>query len=380
MARPDSEKFLLKDHLFNRKKVQQMADELDRAYSKFQKKAFIEEVLAGFRQRELKARIAWMAECLQKHLPSDYRKAIPIIVKALPAPSDPALSDDDFGDFIYAPYGEFVARYGCKEQYLEISLDAIYEITTRFSAEDCIRYFINSFPEETIKVLKRWSNDPHYHVRRLCSEGLRPRLPWAGKINISKEDALPVLDKLYSDRTRYVTRSVANHINDISRVDPTLAMNTLQRWKKSGKQNEKEMDFIIRHGLRSLIKEGNPRAMELLGYSPNPKVKLSDIKLLKKVKLGSSLEFSFSLKSTSRESLIVDYIIHFCNKAGELKGSKVFKLKNLALERNETVLIEKKHPMRANMTTRTIYPGKHNLEIQINGKSFGKHPFTILGN
>ena len=372
------ERFSLKDHLFNKTRIEQLAGEIHRAYPSFQKNEFVREVIAKFPGLELKARITWIAACLKKYLPGDYHEAIRVILRALPPPNNPELSDDDFGDFIYAPYGEFIARYGCTKENLSLSLDALYELTMRFSAEDAIRYFINAFPAETIKKLLVWSKDSHYHVRRLSSEGTRPKLPWSQKINIPATAPMPILDNLFSDPTRYVVRSVANHINDISKVDPDLVIGKLVEWKRSGKQTAKEMDYIIRHSLRTLIKSGNPKAMKLLGVSHKVDVKLSNFKLPAKVKMNTALEFSFTIQSQEKASIIVDYILFFQNKSGKLNNKKVFKLKKLSLTKGESINLSKRHMLREQMTTRKLFRGKHEIEVQINGKSFGKKSFVIV--
>ncbi|MBZ0243392.1 MAG: hypothetical protein K8F24_09280, partial [Bacteroidales bacterium] len=179
-----TKKVLLKDQLFNQVKVERLACEIEQVYPAFERSAFVHEVMAGFPARELKERISWMTACLRKYLPDGYKKVVSVMLKALPEPCDPGLSDNDFGDFIYTPYTDFVAQYGCTKAHLDFSLHALREMTTRFSAEDAIRYFINTFPEETLKALLIWSKDDHYHVRRLASEGTRPKLPWSQKIVI----------------------------------------------------------------------------------------------------------------------------------------------------------------------------------------------------
>lgn len=373
-----TEKILLKDILFNKPKIVQMAEEIHRTNPSFKKKEFIHDVITKFPELELKARISWIAECLKQYLPSNYRQAVGVIIRSLPAPNNPELSDNDFGDFIYAPYADYVVKNGCNKQDLSLSLNALYEITQRFSAEDAIRYFINAFPQETLAELQKWSKDSHYHVRRLCSEGTRPKLPWSQKINISATVPIVILDNLFADKTRFVTRSVANHINDISKIDPGLAIKTLSRWKKSGKQVAKEMDYIMRHALRSLIKSGNADALNLLGVSHNPNVKISDLKVPAKVKMNSALEFSFAIKSNETAQIIADYIIHFRNRSGNLNSRKVFKLKSFSLTKGESFILTKKHLLRGNMTTRKLFSGEHAIEIQINGKSFGKKLFWIV--
>ncbi len=372
------EKVLLKDLLFNRTKVEKIAKELQHQYPAFKHDEFVREVLAQFPSLELKARIAWIAECLKQHLPKDYRLALEILLAALPTPNDPSLSDNDFGDFIYAPYAEFVAKNGCSKEELELSLEALKEITQRFSAEDAVRYFINAFPKETLTELLSWTKDPHYHVRRLCSEGTRSKLPWAQKIKISIEAPLEILDHLFFDKTRFVTRSVANHMNDISKIDPQLALTRLVQWQKSGKQNSSEMNYILRHALRNLVKQGNPEALRLLGFSQETEVQLSNFQAPEMVQMNSSLEFSFVLQSKEDANVVVDYILYFQNKMGELKSKKVFKLNKLSLAKNNAVPVSKKHLLRERMTTRTLYPGKHELEIQINGKRLAKTSFLLV--
>lgn len=370
-------KLLLKDQLFNPQKVAQIAGEIHGVYAGFAHDEFVREVIARFPELELKARIAWIADCLQQHLPEAYTDAVDILLQALPAPNNPDLSDDDFGDFIYAPYAHFVARNGCTQEYLTFSLRAIREMTMRFSAEDAIRYFINAFPQETMQQLLTWSTDTHYHVRRLCSEGTRPKLPWAQKITIPATAPLPILDNLYADKTRFVTRSVANHMNDIAKIDPDLTVDTLIRWQNTGKQQTKEMDFIVRHGLRTLVKQGNPRALELLGFAPADHVSIIDFAVPAKVGMNTHLEFSFTIEAQEAMNALIDYTIHFQNKQGELKSKKVFKLNKLALAKQTPVVVSKRHLFRERMTTRTLYPGQHKIEIQVNGKVCARASFLL---
>jgi len=373
-----TEKVLLKDLLFNKTKVEKLAAEIHRTYPPFEKSRFVRAVVTKFPELELKARIYWIAQCLKQYLPGDYRQAITVILKSLPAPNNPELSDDDFGDFIYAPYAEYVARYGCNKEDLAISLNALYELTMRFSAEDAIRYFINAFPEQTLKKLLEWSTDTHYHVRRLCSEGTRPKLPWSQKINIPVTGPIPILDNLFTDRTRFVVRSVANHINDISKIDPALAIDTLTRWKQSGKQAPKEMEYLVRHALRTLIKNGNPKAMDLVGVSHTAAVRVLNFKIPATVKMNNSLEFSFTIQAQEDANIIADYILYFQNKSGKVSGKKVFKIKKLSLRKGEKIVITKRHMLREHMTTRKLFRGRHEIEIQINGKCFSKKAFRIV--
>lgn len=372
------EKTSLKDILFNKTKVEKIAQEIVRAYPQFHSKKFTRDVLKKFPALGLKARIAWIAECLRAYLPSEYSQAVKVVLRALPAPNNPDLQDDDFGDFIYASYGEFVALYGCREECLDVSLDALYHITRRFSAEDAIRYFINAFPEQTLQKVHAWVKDEHYHVRRLCSEGTRPKLPWSQKIILSVQDTIPIVNALFSDKTRFVTRSVANHMNDISKIDEDLAIETLALWKSSQKQNEKEMQFIINHALRSLIKQGNEKALALLGVSSRACVNVKKLEVPAQVFLNSHLQFSCTVDSFEDAPLIIDYVIHFQNKAGKMVSKKVYKLKKIFMHAGEQKTLSRKHLFRENMTTRKIFCGTHMLEVQINGKICASKKFEVV--
>lgn len=373
-----SEKFSLKDHLFNPEKVNYLAGLIKAVYPKFNDKAFKIKVLKRFPELELKERISWIRENLKAELPSNYQEALKILLDALPKPLNPENKDDDFGDFIFAPLSEFVAIYGCEEKYLEISLNALEEMTQRFSVEYAIRYFINAFPEQTIAKIIQWAGHSNYHVRRLASEGTRPRLPWAQNIKVDQKMIVEeILSQLYYDHTRFVVRSVANHLNDISKIDAEFVVKTLENWKKSKRQNESEMEYLISHALRTLVKKGNEAALNLLGYHKDPKIIVEQFNIkTPKVTIGESLEFTFELKAEQDENLIIDYLIHFKTKNGEL-SPKVFKIKKAKLKKTNSQTFNKKHPLRK-MTTKKLYPGTHKLELQINGEVYAKAVFDLL--
>jgi len=370
--------FSLKDHLFNPTNVKQLASSIKGVYAKFQQEKFVEQVLKKFSQLELKQRISWISENLKIFLPADFRKATKIILKSLPPECNPHATDNDFGDFIFAPYADFIAQNGCNRLDVHFSLDALKKMTTRFSAEDAIRYFINAFPKETLTVLKKWLKDPHYHVRRLVSEGTRPKLPWAQKIHLDPKESIQLLDQLFNDKTRFVTRSVANHLNDISKSDPNLVLKYLKRWKQSGRQDEKEMQYITNHSLRTLVKKGHSKTMEFLGFSSKPSIRVLNFSMNKEhIRIGEALIFSFEITTQKTENLIIDYKIHFRKKSGGL-GEKVHKVKKIQLKKGQQISISKKHTFHKNMTTRKLYEGKHKLEIQINGKVFAKKTFFLM--
>lgn len=369
------EKFSLRDHLFNLDKVRKIAAEIHSVYPELDETEFIEEIITEFPRLELKARIDHIRDVMYKHLPDEYENALSVLLRSLPAALDPEKTDDDFGDFIYAPHLEYVAKYGIEKKHLDLSLCAIKKMTKRFSAENAIRFFINAHPGETLQTLQIWSLDKNYHVRRLCSEGTRPRLPWCPKIKIPAGSTVPILDNLFFDKARYVTRSVANHLNDISKTDKELVLETLKRWKKSGKQSPAEMDYIINHALRTLIKEGDQDTMAFLGIR-QLKHRITDFYIDKTVEMNSRLNFSFQLKTDIPGEIILDYIIFFINKNGT--GKKVFKLKRTNLEANETLHIKKSHQLLENMTTRKLFRGIHRFELQLNGHIIRQETFLLV--
>ena len=371
-----SKRFSLKDHLFNKKSVTYFAGLFYAQDKSFPKDAFIKNVLTQFLDLELKQRITCMRDELARTLPDNYEQALTILLRALPPELDTTKTDDDFGEFILAPFAEFVAHYGCTKKYVSMSLQALCEMTKRFSAENAIRYFINAFPKETFIFLTKAARSDNYHVRRLSSEGTRPKLPWCPGIITDYKRPLEILDILFADTTRYVTRSVANHMNDISKIDPKRVVAKLKEWKESGKQDPKEMDFIMNHALRTLIKKGDREALAVLGYLPKPKIRIDDKAIhTPQVRIGGILEFSFAMHSLAEQHLMIDYIVHHQTRSGT--SEKIFKIKKLGMKRGESITLSKKQAFRV-MTTRKLYPGEHKLELQINGVRYPLGTFQLV--
>ncbi|MBB2915598.1 3-methyladenine DNA glycosylase AlkC [Streptosporangium becharense] len=368
----------LKDQLFNVDKVAMVATRLQRVQASFRREDFIDEVMDRLGDLELKQRIRWISEVLERHLPGDYRPAVGALLRSLPAPCDPTLSDGDFGDFIYAAYSDFVARRGCTDTDLAYSLDALKQITTRFSAEDAIRTFINAYPGHTMDTLIGWTRDEHYHVRRLCSEGTRPRLPWARRLSVPASAAIPILDNLFDDRTRFVTRSVANHLNDIAKSDPDLVVETLRRWRTTGRQEPREMNYIVRHATRTLVKAGHRDTLDLLGVDPDRRVTVTDVMIPPTVHLGAVLDISITVHAVETSEAIVDYVVHFAGPSGRPGGRKVYKLRRLTVSAGNPVTLVKTHPLRAGMSTRTIHPGEHAIEVLVNGTPRARRSFQVV--
>jgi len=364
----------LKDQLFNLEKVRYFAGLFYAADNNFDAEGFEAEVMETMLDLELKARMNLVSEVLENYLPLEFPFAAQRIHAALPPPLDPSKTDNDFGSFILGALGEYVVRNGLDD--LPVALPLLREITKRFSMEFALRNFLIVAQDETMAALKDWLTDDHYHVRRLVSEGTRPTLPWGLKTGLMATDPVPFLDVLHADNTRFVTRSVANHLNDISKKNPALVVQTLARWHQMGLQNIDELNWITRHALRTLVKKGDTAALAMLGYHEQPDIHVSGFNISPSVPIGSTGEFSFSITADSDENLLIDYVVHFV-KANGSTAPKVFKLKKLAVKKGQTVTIHKTHRFLKGATTFTHYAGVHRIVLQINGQNFGEADFVL---
>ncbi|MCA9133942.1 MAG: hypothetical protein KDA45_12335 [Planctomycetales bacterium] len=369
--------FSLKDELFNQNKVVYLGSLFQAADSRFDAPGFQRAIMRQLMQLELKQRIVYIAATLEQFLDRDFRIAARQIQAALPPPLDASKSDDDFGDFIFAPLGEYVVRNGLAARHLKLSLRTLKALTQRFSMEDAIRAFLTAHPQATLAELEKWARDKHYHVRRLVSEGTRPRLPWSRRLTLELTTPLPLLDILHADRTRYVTRSVANHLNDVAKTHPQLVMQRLVAWKQAGVQCPEELAWMTKHALRTLVKQGDGEALKLLGFDSQPRISVSDFRLEQTTLApGQTLEFAFTLSAQRDEALLIDYVIDFV-KANGRRSPKVHKLKQVSLSKGDSLTIAKRHPLRKNATTYTLYPGTHQVTLQINGQAFDSLSFEM---
>jgi len=359
----------LKD-FFDRRIVRSIARELRAAHPDFDERGFVAACLAGLGDLELLPRGWHIAEAMQRHLPQPFARAAQVLLASLERREAQAQPESQAGpladSFRYLPHVLFVQKYGLRE--FEASMRLQYELTQRFTAEFSVRAFLVEYPEQTYARLRSWALDPNAHVRRLVSEGTRPRLPWAPRLRAFQADPRPVLELLEllkDDPERYVQRSVANNLNDIAKDHPELAVETCRRWLRDASP---ERRWIIRHALRSLVKQGHRGALELLGGGAEPHVRIGAVKLNPKpARIGGQLRFSFALESTASrvQELLVDYVVHFV-KANGSSRPKVFKLKKLVLAPAQPEQLEGKVSFEP-MTTRRHYPGRHRLEVLVNG-------------
>jgi 3-methyladenine DNA glycosylase AlkC len=337
----------------------------------FDKKKLL-ALLPQLEKLELKPRVRLLRDQLRQLLPGDFPKAVKILLAST--------HREKLSGFDLWAYTEYVQTYGLNHPTL--SLKVLTELTSLFTSEFAVRPFLKLHTEETLAYLLKATKDKDKHVRRWASEGTRPRLPWGERLDNfikSPQSTLPILENLKNDPELYVRKSVANHLNDIAKDHPQLVVDTLKRWQKEARKEQQEnIDWILRHALRSLIKAGNPQALALIGASGEVKIKMSPLKLEKStLKTNDHLSFQFHIESQARKSqkLVVDYIIHF-RKANNKTAPKVFKLKTFHLKAGEKLTLSKNHHMKT-ITTRRYYPGAHFVEIQVNGKTYTKSKWTL---
>lgn len=371
-----SEGFSLKDHLFNAETTAQLGHEFAQAVPGFDRKKFERAALDGFPDRELMARLEWLADCIETQLPGDFDEMADLLEAAMPPPLSPDLTDDDFGHFIHAVPGILAVRHGLKN-HRDRALALIYAATQRFSMEFYIRAFLNEWPDETLAALREWARDENYHVRRLVSEGTRPKLPWARAIRLTPDQAFPLLDQLHADPARYVTRSVANHLNDLSKITPDSVVERLAHWRRLKEQDAKELDWMTRHALRSLVKSGHAGALSLLGFRTDIAFQVALELPAQPVVIGQTLDFSASIRAPVSVPALVDYRITFARPGGKT-GKKVFKLKQGKCGPDSPLLLAKSHKLKAAATTFTWHPGRHSLTLQVNGIDCAHAEFDVV--
>ena len=358
--------------------VQNIGASLARVHPAFPRQMFVRDATRGIEALELLDRARHVARALAKHLPQRYPEAISILVASLgPEHDRDELTGAGMAPFFYLPHTIFVAERGLDD--FERSMAAQREITKRFTAEFSIRPFLDRYPERTLAVLDQWAMDPNPHVRRLVSEGTRPRLPWAPRVAFldkHPEAALPLLEKLKDDPTTLVRRSVANHLNDIGKAHPDLLVDTCRRWLDGATP---ERCALIEHALRSAVKRGLPGALELLGHGEPPRVAVEDVRFEpSKVAIGDRVRVSFALKSRAKkpQELLVDLAVHFVKARGKT-SAKVFKVSRVTLPARGRAELSKVISLAVH-TTRTPYEGDHSVDVLVNGARLPAGSFEVI--
>jgi 3-methyladenine DNA glycosylase AlkC len=255
--------------LLNQEAIECLAQNIQYVDQDFESKAFCECALTAIEPLELMQRGRHIANALHQFLPRNYSEAIATILASL-TPAQTEAEGFGLAGFFYLPHSFFVSEYGQDHQYnngtdpFEASMEALCALTTRFTSEFAIRTFLIHQQERTLSKVFDWLNDPNPHVRRLCTEGTRPRLPWGKRIPsfISNPQlTFPLLETLKNDPSLYVRRSVANHLGDIAKDHPEFAFSMCERWLKEDASND--LRWVIRHAVRHPAKKGDPRALAI---------------------------------------------------------------------------------------------------------------------
>ena len=361
-------------NLIDAEVVASLGGRLDAVVSDFDREAFTRAASAGLSDLELKARVAHVAAALREHLDPD----VPTAISQLLASMGPPLqgSEEVTSGMEYWPVLHFVEVWG--PEHPEVTLPALKEMTRRFSAEFALRPLLVRDLHGTLEVLRSWLDDPDLHVRRWISEGTRPRLPWGAHLKALQKDptpTLPLLRALHRDPEEYVRRSVANHLNDISKDHPDLAVEVAGEWWGEG---DRQTRRLVRHALRGLIKAGDPGALTIMGYGPPDGVEV-DL-TLDPVAPGIGSKLAIHLELHNRGSgdlpLLVDYAVHFLRKSPGL-SRKVFKWTEKRLAPGQTVVLRKSHTL-AHTSTRRLFPGEHRVEVLVNGETLATEAFELM--
>ncbi|MEM8963069.1 MAG: DNA alkylation repair protein [Acidobacteriota bacterium] len=358
---------------FDHEAARALAEQIGSAHPSFDQGAFLRAATEDLNALEFNARVAQFADALATTLPADVPRALKILTASLPAPLPDCEAVTD--GWLQWPIGHFIGTYGV--DHYSASMSAMIELTQRFSAEFAVRPFAERYTDETLEELTRLTTHPSPHVRRWCSEGLRPRLPWGRRLQFLIDDPSPVwpiLEALKDDPELYVRRSVANHLNDIAKDHPELVVERCLQWSTDAST---ERMWVIKHALRSLIKAGDPGALAVMGYHPPRDLEATLSVQPTSIEIGESVELEAIVHSSSDQAqdLLIDYVVHYVRK-GDKVSAKVFKWKTLRLDALGKQSLTKRHSMRVT-TIRALYPGTHRVELQINGARVAEASFVL---
>jgi len=340
---------------------------------------FSERLISKLHDLELKERVNLIAEELNKALPRDFSKRANIIL-AMIHPNElekwnSQSSEQGLCGWGVWPLTALIGTYGLGST--PRSLETLRQLTKRGTSEFDVRPFIEHDCAEATKIISSWADDDNLHVRRLVSEGTRPRLPWGIRLKSLIDNPkimLPALTTLRDDPSDYVRRSVANHLNDMSKDHPEFIADLAKAWMEDASAERKK---LIRHACRTLIKQGHRRTLAVFGFEKPQIAKLNVSIANENRKLGESLSFNVNLSSNSNRSqnLVIGHIIYL-RKAKGLSIPKVFKWTKLHLKPNETRVLDRRHNFKE-ITTRRYYSGEHTICLRINGEDYGHEKFIL---
>ena len=348
-------------YLYNEQFFEQFCTIIETVYADFDSSAFLKSIHgSGWEEMELKQRMRHISTIMHQYLPSDYPEALEIILEIVAYAKK---NHKKALEYMFLP--DFVEQYGMDD--VELSINAMEQITSLTSCEFAIRPFIIRDQQAMMKQMLRWSKSKDHHIRRLASEGCRPRLPWAMALPTLKKnptDILPVLENLKEDPSEYVRKSVANNLNDISKDNPTIVIDLAKRW--IGKTTH--TDWIVKHACRTLLKQGNQEIMQLFGFGSIQKIKITNFKVLSPfVKIGEYMAFRFELINMDKvaSKIRLEYGLYY-QKANGTLSKKVFMISEKSYPAGVPVAIHRRQSFKL-ISTRKFHPGLHRVALIVNG-------------
>ncbi|MFC7246231.1 DNA alkylation repair protein [Catellatospora aurea] len=354
----------LKDHIDDAS-ITRLAAALTRVHPAFPAADFRAAARRGLEPLALKQRVSAVSAQLARFLPESFPHAARVLREAVAAGPLDMWSG--------WPATDYVAVHGLAHP--DDALAAIAALTPHATAEFAIRPYLAAHPERTLAQLHIWATDPDQHLRRLASEGSRPRLPWASRVPMLADPqvTIPVLDRLHDDPELYVRRSVANHLNDITKDHPDVALATARRWSASGGDGTA---WVVRHALRSLVKQGHPEALGLLGFDHGADVTVTGLTVTPAtLPIGGQVTIAFTLTADTGVRAAVDYVVHHAGARGP-RAPKVFKLTTADIEPGLPRQITRRHTFQ-HVSVRQLYPGPHRIDIQVNGRILAGAEITL---
>lgn len=368
------ESTLFKDIFFKAGFIHELSAALQAVLPAFDKTEFQAKVFdKDWATKELKQRTRHVVLMLHDMLPSHFPDAVQVIVKVVEHLRNQTIREGSFG-YICLP--EYIEVYGV--EYYKESVKAMEYITQFMSCEFAVRPFILKYEDKMMKQMLAWSKHKDARVRRLSSEGCRPRLPWAIALPLFKKNPsaiLPILENLKTDKDIWVQKSVANNLNDISKDNPQLTIGFFKQWLGVSK----ETDWIVKHAARTLLKQGNEEVMGLFGFKKDKNLQIEGFVInTPNVKMGESLEFSFDVLNKNKENRVirVEYGMYYLRANGS-HSKKVFKISEREYAKGSTITVTRKQSFKP-ITTRVYYPGLHKVSIIINGHEMDIAEFELL--
>lgn len=356
---------------YDRDYVGRLASSLHQAWAPLDESKFQSEVFTkDWKDLELKGRLLRIADVMDRLLPVDFADALKIVDQVV----------DQFDSYLAMFIPAFVEVRGMRSPAQEwtLSLSALARYTPFSSSEFAVRPFIVHDQESMLQQMLVWTKDPNEHVRRLASEGCRPRLPWAMALPTLKKDPgpiIPILESLRSDDSEYVRRSVANNLNDISKDHPVLVYDLAKTWLAEAPQNT-DRERLVKHACRTMLKAGDPNVLQLFGFRDPQAIKVEQLKLdHDSLRIGEKLEFKFRVSGEpSLGKLRVEYMVYYQKKNGQQRG-KIFQLSEFESQ-DSTRPFSRKHAFK-NLSTRIHHPGIHAISVVVNGVEKARAEFDL---